>query len=128
MRQAAALRVGMVMEQVLGHVSHYLTLRRVFEHEPGIDPRWVEVTYVGDGWLERATALPRAVRGTLRGYLQVRAGLRGPAPDAQRQGHAPGHPGRLAGQRHRRPVGAREPAGGRGHPGTRCDASLNGCG
>jgi glycosyltransferase involved in cell wall biosynthesis len=68
------------MEQVLGHISHYDTLRRVVERDSSeIDPRWIEVTYAGNGRLERLHQLPESVRGTLRGFLQVREGLkRGP--------------------------------------------------
>jgi hypothetical protein len=72
----APLRAGFVMEQVLGHVSHYQTLKRVVDREPAVDPRWVEVTYAGSGRLERVPKLPASVSGTLRGFLQVREGLR----------------------------------------------------
>jgi glycosyltransferase involved in cell wall biosynthesis len=77
-----ALRAGFVMEQVLGHVSHYRTLRTVLDAEPAMAPRWVEVTYEGNGRLERVPALPGPVRGTMRGFLQVRDGLRGGPLDA----------------------------------------------
>jgi glycosyltransferase involved in cell wall biosynthesis len=73
---SAPLRTGFVMEQVLGHVSHYQTLRSVVEHEPNIEAHWVEVTYAGRGRLERLPRVPPAVSGTLRGFLQVREGLR----------------------------------------------------
>jgi glycosyltransferase involved in cell wall biosynthesis len=78
----SALRIGFVMEQVLGHVSHYQTLRRVIDDVAEVDPRWVEVTYAGDGLLERLPRIPRGVSGTARGYLQVRDGLRGRRHDA----------------------------------------------
>jgi glycosyltransferase involved in cell wall biosynthesis len=71
-----ALQVGFVMEQVLGHVTHYQTLRRVLACDGRIAPHWLEVTYQGNGRLERLPALPPSVRGTLRGFLQVRDGLR----------------------------------------------------
>src|SRR2546423_301815 len=64
------------MEQGLGHVSHYQTLRDVVEREGSIDPHWVEVTYAGSGFLERLPRLPAAISGTARGFLQVREGLR----------------------------------------------------
>jgi len=76
------LRAGFVMEQVLGHVSHYRTLRAVLDDEPAIDPRWIEVTYEGAGRLERLSAIPAPVRSTLRGFLQVRDGLRNGRLDA----------------------------------------------
>jgi glycosyltransferase involved in cell wall biosynthesis len=74
------MRVGFVMEQVLGHISHYLTLRQVVDREPDVEARWVEVTYAGTGLIERL--LPRALSGVARGYQQVRAGLHGKRPDA----------------------------------------------
>lgn len=77
-----ALRIVFVMEQVLGHVSHYQTLRRVIAGEPDVEPNWVEVSYAGAGMLEALPLLPRSVSGTARGYLQVRAGLRGLRQDA----------------------------------------------
>jgi glycosyltransferase involved in cell wall biosynthesis len=75
-------RLGFVMEQVLGHTTHYQTLRRCLEREPDVIPHWVEVTYDGDGRLERQRWIPPAVRSTTRGYLQVRDGLRGQSLDA----------------------------------------------
>jgi glycosyltransferase involved in cell wall biosynthesis len=77
-----ALRVGFVMEQVLGHVSHYQTLRGVMAQEPEVEATWIEVTYAGAGVLEKLPLLPWFVSSTARGYLQVRAGLRGLHPDA----------------------------------------------
>jgi glycosyltransferase involved in cell wall biosynthesis len=71
-------RAGFVMEQVLGHVSHYRTLRSVIDTDARIQPHWVEVTYSGSGRLERQHWMPAPIRGTLRGFLQVREGLRRP--------------------------------------------------
>jgi len=76
------LRVGFVMEQVLGHVTHCHTLRRVLQRDQRVDALWLEVTYTGEGRVERLTALPQSVRGTMRGFLQVRDGLRGQQLDA----------------------------------------------
>ncbi len=73
---ANPLRTGFVMEQVLGHVSHYQTLRNVVDGDASIHPYWVEVTYAGNGRLERLPRVPRGISGTLRGFLQVREGLR----------------------------------------------------
>jgi glycosyltransferase involved in cell wall biosynthesis len=69
------------MEQVLGHVSHYLTLRAALDAQPAVDPHWVEVTYEGNGRLERMPGLPRPVSATARGFLQVREGVRRRALD-----------------------------------------------
>jgi glycosyltransferase involved in cell wall biosynthesis len=57
-------------------------LRTVLDAEPGIDPRWIEVTYEGAGRLERISAVPAPVRSTMRGFLQVRDGLRQRHADA----------------------------------------------
>lgn len=76
------LSVGFVMEQVLGHVTHDLTLRRIIGHRPDVDASWISVTYRGDGLLERLGAIPAAVRGPARGFLQVRAGLHDTNPEA----------------------------------------------
>jgi glycosyltransferase involved in cell wall biosynthesis len=73
---SAPLRAGFVMEQVLGHVSHYQSLRNVIERDASVTPHWVEVTYAGDGLLERLPKIPASISGTLRGFLQVRDGLR----------------------------------------------------
>ncbi len=76
------LRASFVMEQVLGHVSHYRTLRAVLDADASVDPRWIEVTYEGAGRLERMSAVPAPVRSTARGFLQVREGLSASKPDA----------------------------------------------
>ncbi len=65
---ANPLRTGFVMEQVLGHVSHYQTLRNVVDGDASIHPYWVEVTYAGNGRLERLPRVPRGISGTLRGF------------------------------------------------------------
>jgi glycosyltransferase involved in cell wall biosynthesis len=70
------------MEQVLGHVSHYQTLRTVIDSDASVLPHWIEVTYSGAGLLERLPRLPSTVSGTARGFLQVRSGLRRRAFDA----------------------------------------------
>ena len=73
-------RVACIMEQVLGHVAHDQTLRRVLRHRTDITPTWIPVTYDGDGFIERLP-LTAAVRSTARGAAQVRAGLRRAQPD-----------------------------------------------
>lgn len=79
---APVQRYGFVMEHVLGHATHAETLRRVVEEETGVSAQWVDVTYQGNGVLDRLRPVPAAVRGTLRGYQQVRSGLAGGAYDA----------------------------------------------
>lgn len=76
------LHLGFVMEQVLGHIAHYRTLREALEHDCTIDPHWVEVTYQANDSLDRLLPGPAAVRGTLRGFRETRAGVLGQKLDA----------------------------------------------
>jgi glycosyltransferase involved in cell wall biosynthesis len=78
----APRQYGFVMEQVLGHVTHYQTLRRSLDTCDDVAARWVEVTYRGESFFDRLRPVPAGVRGTLRGFQQVRAGLRGRSLDA----------------------------------------------
>jgi len=80
--RAAVPRFGFVMEQVLGHVTHYQTLRRMVDQRADVNSHWVEVTYRGESLTERLRLAPAAVRGTFRGFQQVRAGVRGRQLDA----------------------------------------------
>ncbi len=66
------LRLGFVMEQVLGHVAHYRTLREALQGDCTIDPHWVEVTYRADRSVERHLPLPGGIRSTLRGFRETR--------------------------------------------------------
>jgi glycosyltransferase involved in cell wall biosynthesis len=79
---AGTLRLGFVMEQVLGHVAHYRTLREALDADSTIDPRWVEVTYKADAAIERLLPAPAALRSTLRGFHETRGGLSGRRFDA----------------------------------------------
>ena len=81
-RGSHPLRAAFVMEQVLGHVTHYHTLRRCLAEMPEVEPRWVEVTYRRDGWWDRLRIVPSPIRSTLRGFWQVREGTGGRPPDA----------------------------------------------
>ncbi|MFN0072761.1 MAG: glycosyltransferase family 4 protein, partial [Chloroflexota bacterium] len=74
-------RVAFIMEQVLGHVTHDLTLRSVINNRSDIYSTWIPVTYRGDGWIERFRGIPAAVRSTLRGAAQVREGIQAASPD-----------------------------------------------
>jgi glycosyltransferase involved in cell wall biosynthesis len=77
------MQATFVMEQHLGHHTFYQNLRRFVDQQAGaasgaeaFNARWVEVTYVQAGGVyERLRFLPAALRGTLRGRAQVRAGL-----------------------------------------------------
>ena len=74
------LRATFLMEQHLGHQTYYQNLRRHIDHVPGLSASWVPITYFrDDGLLERVAALPKGLRGTLRGTLEARAGMKAPA-------------------------------------------------
>lgn len=61
-------RFGFVMEQTLGHVTHYHNLRATIDAEPSVAQTWIPLTYPPRGPLE---TLP-----LLRSNWSVRAGLR----------------------------------------------------
>src|SRR5687767_7617192 len=73
------LRLGLVMEQVLGHVTWYQNLRRGVEAtapERGVDARWVETAmWDATGRLERMPGLPDFVKASGRAFLDMRRGL-----------------------------------------------------
>jgi glycosyltransferase involved in cell wall biosynthesis len=65
-----------IMEQVLGHVTHYQNLRRAAELLPGVQARWVELTYRRPGsLLERLPKVPAPVKGYTIGLTQTGGGL-----------------------------------------------------
>jgi glycosyltransferase involved in cell wall biosynthesis len=82
LRNGHSLRVAFIMEQVLGHVSHDLTLRSVINNRDDIQPTWISVSYQGQGLIERLKLVPSAIRSTARGAAQVREGIRAAAPHA----------------------------------------------
>lgn len=65
-----------IMEQVLGHVTHYQNLRRATDLTPGVQARWIEVNYrrLG-GWLERLPKVPAPLKGYAIGLTQTGGGL-----------------------------------------------------
>jgi glycosyltransferase involved in cell wall biosynthesis len=72
------LRVGFVMELVLGHVTWYQNLRYGVSALDAVDARWVETTlYDPRGLLERTPGVPGVVRAGVRAWLDVHRGLRG---------------------------------------------------
>jgi glycosyltransferase involved in cell wall biosynthesis len=82
LRNGHSLRVAFIMEQILGHVSHDLTLRSVINNRDDIQPTWISVSYQGQGFIERLKLVPSAIRSTARGAAQVREGIRAAAPHA----------------------------------------------
>ena len=81
-RNGHSLRVAFIMEQVLGHVSHDMTLRSVINNRDDVQPTWISVSYQGQGFIEKLSLVPSAVRSTARGAAQVREGIRAAAPQA----------------------------------------------
>ncbi|HET7770882.1 MAG TPA: glycosyltransferase family 1 protein, partial [Chloroflexota bacterium] len=75
------LRLGCVMEQVLGHVSWSQQLERALAGRAGVETRVVKTALYRDGGLPERLPLPSYVQGGLRGLLDTRAGLRGWRPD-----------------------------------------------
>lgn len=77
------LRIGFVMEQVIGHVTWYQNLRRAVTSLNEVEARWVETRLFEEGGLlERIPGLPPIVRSGGRALLDVRRGLRGWQYDA----------------------------------------------
>ncbi|MGH2355433.1 MAG: glycosyltransferase family 4 protein, partial [Chloroflexota bacterium] len=75
------LRIGFVMEQVLGHVTWYQNLRRAVDAvgaTAGVEARWVETKmWECDGRLERLPGVPSFVKASGRALLDTQRGLRG---------------------------------------------------
>ncbi|HEX8969716.1 MAG TPA: glycosyltransferase family 4 protein [Chloroflexota bacterium] len=44
-RRSQPLRAAFVMEQALGHVTHYRNVRQVVDHEPSVSPTWLPIPY-----------------------------------------------------------------------------------
>jgi glycosyltransferase involved in cell wall biosynthesis len=81
--RSRSLRIGFVMEQVVGHVTWYQNLRRAITSLNEVEARWVETRLFEEGGLiERIPGLPPIVRSGGRALLDVRRGLRGWHHDA----------------------------------------------
>ncbi|MGH7485718.1 MAG: glycosyltransferase family 4 protein [bacterium] len=75
---ASRMRIGFVMEQVLGHVTWYRNLRGAVTDLGSIDARWVETRlFDPNGVIEKIPGIPPYARAGVRGLLDVRRGLRG---------------------------------------------------
>ena len=69
-----AYRIGFVMEQTLGHVTHTQNFQQWVEQDPDVDATWIPVTFdAPDHW--RLAPLVRT-NWTLRASLRARARLR----------------------------------------------------
>lgn len=70
------LRIAFIMEQHLGHLAFYQNVRRFVADYPDIQPTWIEFDYsIKDSLFAKIPLLRQRIRGTLAGYLEVRAGL-----------------------------------------------------
>lgn len=75
---ARPLRIGFVMEQVLGHVTVADNLRRAVSSLGEVEARWVETQlYDPRGLPERMPGLPPYVRAGVRAWLDLHRTLRG---------------------------------------------------
>ncbi|HXC60596.1 MAG TPA: glycosyltransferase family 4 protein [Steroidobacteraceae bacterium] len=75
---AKSYRLGFVMEQTLGHVTHAKNLQQCISHDPEIIPTWIPVTAeVGDRWDKVPFVRSNwTLRASLRARDKVRAALR----------------------------------------------------
>jgi glycosyltransferase involved in cell wall biosynthesis len=76
------IRIGFVLEYVLGHASWAESLRSAMASVGNVEARWARTDLYRDGGLvERCSVLPSVLRASLRARLDMRAGLRGFRPD-----------------------------------------------
>ncbi|HZO51344.1 MAG TPA: glycosyltransferase family 4 protein, partial [Bryobacteraceae bacterium] len=69
-----AYRIGFVMEQTLGHVTHTQNFQQWVERDPDVEPSWIPVSFdLADHW--RLAPLVRR-NWTLRASLRARARIR----------------------------------------------------
>jgi glycosyltransferase involved in cell wall biosynthesis len=68
-------RIGFVMEQTLGHVTHWENFRYWVAKDPDVRPTWIPIAWEPDRW---GRVVPRnwTVRASLRAWTEVRAALR----------------------------------------------------
>jgi len=77
-RRDGGLRIGFVMEQNLGHRTHYKNLQRFVADDPGVAPAWVPIEFQEPGLLGRLPLVRGnfSVRSSLQAHLAVGALLR----------------------------------------------------
>lgn len=69
------LRIGFVLEQALGHVTHSQNLRKQVDRDDSIDPVWMWVPYQAPDLWERIPKVPFSVKLSLRARRLVRREL-----------------------------------------------------
>jgi glycosyltransferase involved in cell wall biosynthesis len=70
------LRVGFVMEDALGHVTHAQALRAAVAADARLAGEWLPIPYRADDRLERVPGLPFSLKISLRARAAVRTRLR----------------------------------------------------
>src|SRR5690606_9689480 len=80
----ATYRLGLVIEQSLGHLTHHRNLEAFLERDPSVEPVWVPIPYTADDAWERLPLVRSnwSLRGGLRSLAAVRACLRAGPVDA----------------------------------------------
>jgi glycosyltransferase involved in cell wall biosynthesis len=73
---AHTFRPGFVVEQILGHITHSLNLKRVLDQEESCDPVWIDVPFRPDGLNYRLP--PLSINWSLRGSYFARSMLNSP--------------------------------------------------
>jgi hypothetical protein len=76
------LRIGFVMEQVIGHVTWYQNLRQAVTSLETVESRWVTTSlFDANGLIERVPGVPPVLRSGVRALVDTRRALRGWSPD-----------------------------------------------
>lgn len=71
------IKITFIMEQHLGHKAYYQNLRSVVDECFANQANWVEITYENPGLLiNKLSAIPAGVRGSLTGRSQAISGIR----------------------------------------------------
>jgi len=65
-------RIGFVIEQALGHVTHAQNLRKWVDRDTTVDPSWINVPYGAPDVWQRIPGLPFSLRLSLRARRLVR--------------------------------------------------------
>lgn len=64
-------RIGFVIEQSLGHVTHAQNLKAWVERDTNVEPSWVWVPYRASDFLQRVPGLPFSVKLSLRARRRI---------------------------------------------------------
>jgi glycosyltransferase involved in cell wall biosynthesis len=70
---STTFKPGFVVEQILGHITHSLNLKRVLNDEETCEPSWFDVPFRPDGLVYRVP--PLSINWSLRGSYYARSAL-----------------------------------------------------